>query len=76
MLQEEKRRNDPNSVPDYLKEMQMLSPDNKLCADCGHRSAEWGKKEKKERRKKKEERKKKERRKKERRKKEERRNKN
>ena len=40
-LQEEKRRNDPNAPPDYLREMQMLSPENKLCADCAARLPEW-----------------------------------
>ena len=40
-LQEDKRRNDPNSVPDYLQELQMLAPENKACADCGAKNPEW-----------------------------------
>lgn len=40
-LQEEKRLADPNAVPDYLKEMQMLSQENKVCADCSAKNPEW-----------------------------------
>lgn len=40
-LQEEKRRENPGAAPDYLREMQTLSSENKLCADCGARGPEW-----------------------------------